>query len=175
MYAVSSVYNDFRSSLPTFAFIRSSRWVSLVEQELLTLPVHLSSAPVFSGVRVTQSLVFCVMFCRSWFVPFFLPLCCPFFFDIRILITSLWYLQTLLIYVICIYLRILEYDFHVRLSYTTGVTSGARITLPGHLSSVFSGVHVAKSLVFCLSSPLFLMRFVLLDLLLFSQFLFTKS
>ena len=27
---------------------------------------------------------------------FFLPLCCLFFFDIRILITSLWYLQTLL-------------------------------------------------------------------------------
>ena len=37
----------------------------LVEQELLTLPEHLSSPPVFSGVRVTRSLVFCVVFCRS--------------------------------------------------------------------------------------------------------------
>jgi len=31
--------------------------VLLMEQELLTLPEHLSSPPVFSGVRVTQSLV----------------------------------------------------------------------------------------------------------------------
>ena len=29
----------------------------LVEQKLLTLPEHLSSPPVFSGVRVTRSLV----------------------------------------------------------------------------------------------------------------------
>jgi hypothetical protein len=36
-----------------------------VEQELLTLPEHLSSPPVFSGVRVTRSLVFSVVFCRS--------------------------------------------------------------------------------------------------------------
>ena len=39
------------------------------------------------------------MFCRSLFVLsyfFFWPLCCLFFFDMRILITSLWYLQTFL-------------------------------------------------------------------------------
>jgi hypothetical protein len=36
--------------------------VPLVEQELLTLPEHLSSPPVFSGVRVTQSLVLYVDF-----------------------------------------------------------------------------------------------------------------
>jgi hypothetical protein len=42
--------------------------VPLVEQELLTLPEHLSSAPVFSGVRVTRSL--CVMFCRLLLVLF---------------------------------------------------------------------------------------------------------
>ena len=36
--------------------------VSLVKQELLTLPEHLSSPPVFSGVRVTRSLVLCVCF-----------------------------------------------------------------------------------------------------------------
>ena len=70
----------------------------LVEQELPTLPKHLSSPPVFSGVRVTRSLVLCVCFvdrCLA-FLTFFLPLCCLFFFDLRIRITSLWYLQTLL-------------------------------------------------------------------------------
>jgi len=63
-----------------------------VEQELPTLPEHLSSPPVFSGVRVTRSLVLCVVFCRSLFVLlyFFLwPLCCLSFFDLRNLITPL--------------------------------------------------------------------------------------
>ena len=34
----------------------------LVEQELFTLPEHLSLPPVFSGVRVTRSLVLFVCF-----------------------------------------------------------------------------------------------------------------
>ena len=66
--------------------------VSLVEQELLTLPEHLSSSLVFSGVYVPLSLVFCVVFCRSLFVFlffFFWPLCCLSFFDLRILTTLL--------------------------------------------------------------------------------------
>jgi hypothetical protein len=42
--------------------IKLTRRVSLVEQELLTLPEHPSSPPVFSGVRVTRSLVLCVCF-----------------------------------------------------------------------------------------------------------------
>ena len=65
--------------------------MSLVEQELPSLPEHMSSPPVFSVVHVTRSLVFCVMFCRSLFVLlyfFFWPLCCL-FFDIRFLITPL--------------------------------------------------------------------------------------
>jgi hypothetical protein len=33
--------------------------VPLVEQELLTLPERLSLPPVFSGVRVTRSIVLC--------------------------------------------------------------------------------------------------------------------
>jgi len=41
-----------------------------VEQELHTLPEHLSSSQVFSGVHVAQSLVFFVVFCRSLFVLF---------------------------------------------------------------------------------------------------------
>ena len=46
--------------------------VPLVEQELFTLPKHLGSPPVFSGVRVTRSLVLYVCFvdrCVS-FCPF---------------------------------------------------------------------------------------------------------
>ena len=101
---------------------RLTRRVSLVEQELLTLPEHLSSPLVFSGLRVTQSLVLCVCFVDLFFpfvlfllasvlsvllwhtdsnYPFgiFWPVCCLSFFDIRILIT-LWYLQSLLILII---------------------------------------------------------------------------
>jgi hypothetical protein len=49
-------------------YIRLTRRVPLVEQELPTLPEHLSSPPVFSGARVTRSLVVCVTFCKSLFV-----------------------------------------------------------------------------------------------------------
>ena len=65
--------------------------MSLVEQELHTLPEHLSSGPVFSGVRDTRSLVLYVC-CRSLFVllSFFCwSLYRLFFFDIRIMITPL--------------------------------------------------------------------------------------
>jgi hypothetical protein len=58
-----------RSWLITGFITRLTRRVSLVEQELLTLPEHMSSPPVFSGVRVTRSLVFYIyMFCWSLFV-----------------------------------------------------------------------------------------------------------
>jgi len=61
-----------------------------------TLPEHLSSSPVFSGVRVTQSLVLCVCFvyrCLSF---------CTFCFGHCVVCSSsiygfcllLWYLQT---------------------------------------------------------------------------------
>ena len=74
------------------------RRVSLVEQELLTLPEHPSSNPVFSWVRVIRSLVLCVMFCRSLFVllSFFFGHCvvCP--SSIYIFWLPLWNLQTLL-------------------------------------------------------------------------------
>jgi hypothetical protein len=60
------VVNTSRSftllKLITWFFNRLPRWVPLVEQELLTLPVHLSSLPILSGVRNTQSLVLCVCF-----------------------------------------------------------------------------------------------------------------
>jgi len=59
---------------------------------MLTLPEHLSSSPVFSGVRVTRSLVLYVCFvdrCLSFCTFFFWSLCCLLFFDIRFLIAPL--------------------------------------------------------------------------------------
>ena len=50
------------SWLITWFVTKLTRRVPLVEQELLTLLEHLSSPPVFSGVRVTRSLVLCVCF-----------------------------------------------------------------------------------------------------------------
>ena len=52
----------------------ATRRVPLLEQELLTLTGHLSSLPVFSGVRVAQSLIFCVVYCGSIFVLLFIML-----------------------------------------------------------------------------------------------------
>ena len=77
--------------------------LSLVGQELLTLPKHMSSPLVFSEVPVAPCLVFCIVLCRSLFILlsfFFWPLCCLSFFDLWILIyqLSLWYIQTLLKY-----------------------------------------------------------------------------
>jgi hypothetical protein len=42
--------------------VPTSYRVPLVEQELLTIPEHLSSPPVFSGVRVTRTLVLYLCF-----------------------------------------------------------------------------------------------------------------
>ena len=74
---------------------RLTRRVPIVEQELFTLPEHLSSPPVFSGVRVSRSLVLCVCFvdrCLSF---------CTFSFAHCVVCSSLygfwlplWYLQT---------------------------------------------------------------------------------
>ena len=68
---------------------------------------HLSSPSDFSWVRVTRSLVLLyVMFCRSLLILvsiFFWPLCCLSFFDLLILITSLWYLQALLSIVLFVF------------------------------------------------------------------------
>ena len=71
------------SWLITESVARITRRMPLMEQELPTLPEHLSSPPVFSGVRVTRSFVLCVCSLSFW------PLCCLFFFHLRILITTL--------------------------------------------------------------------------------------
>ena len=59
---VSTSWSFPRSWFITGFVSSLTRRVSLVEQELLTLPEHLSSPPVFSGVRVTRSLVLYVCF-----------------------------------------------------------------------------------------------------------------
>ena len=84
------------SNTISMSFNRTVTWqVSHMEQELLTLPEHLSSLSVFSGLPVARSLVFCVVFCISLFVLLsFLswPLYCLSRLDLRLLIT----LQTFL-------------------------------------------------------------------------------
>jgi len=50
---------------------RLTRWVPPVDPELSTLPEHLSSSSVLNGVRVAQSLVFYVVFCRSYLFFYF--------------------------------------------------------------------------------------------------------
>jgi hypothetical protein len=60
--ALTINYNFPRSWLITGFVTRLTRRVSLVERELLTLQEHMSSPPVFSGVRVTRTLVLYVCF-----------------------------------------------------------------------------------------------------------------
>jgi hypothetical protein len=87
---VVSTSRSFPHSRCITGFVtRLTRRVPLVEQELPTLPEHLSSPPVFSAVRVTRSLVLCVCFVDRCLYFLFWPLCCLFFFDIRILIAPL--------------------------------------------------------------------------------------
>ena len=81
-------------------FVTRLTWrVPLVKQELITLPDHLSSPPVVSGIRVIRSLVLCVCFvdrCLS-FCPFSFGHCvvCSLIYGFQL---PLWYLQTLLIF-----------------------------------------------------------------------------
>jgi hypothetical protein len=88
------IINLFR--LITGFVTRLTRRVHLVEQKLLTLPEHLSSLPVFSGVHVTRSLALCVCFVDSClsFCSFSLGHCvgCP--LSIYGFWLSLWYPET---------------------------------------------------------------------------------
>jgi hypothetical protein len=69
-------YNAMNDTFPL------SGRMPLLEQEVLTLLVHISAPLVFSGVRVTRSLVLCVCFvdCCLSFCPFSFGHCvvCPF-------------------------------------------------------------------------------------------------
>ena len=86
--------------------------MSPVEQELLTLPEHLCSLPVYSGIRVTQYLVLCVCFvdrCLS-FCTFSLCHCgvCSLIYWFWLL---LWYHQTLLCFVSFLFVCFVLFDF----------------------------------------------------------------
>ena len=63
------------------------RWYScqlqVMEKERLALPEHQSSPPMFSGVRVARSLIFCVVLCRS------LHVILSFFFHLIIVLSVL--------------------------------------------------------------------------------------
>ena len=56
---------------------RLTRWVSLVEQGLLTLPEHMSSPPVFSGVRALVKYVYVVYIVVCPFILFLLAKTVP--------------------------------------------------------------------------------------------------
>jgi hypothetical protein len=87
------------SSFTTYYRVtRLTRRVPLVAQELLISPKHMSSPPVYSGVRVTRSLIIYV-----YFVDHCLSFCACSFGHCVVCSSSiygfwlpLWYLQTLL-------------------------------------------------------------------------------
>jgi hypothetical protein len=85
--------------LTNYKFLtRLKRRVPLVGQQLLTLPEHLSSSPVLSGVRVTRSLVLCACFVDRclFFCTFTFGHCVVCLSSIYEFWLSLWYFQTLL-------------------------------------------------------------------------------
>ena len=95
------------SLLITGFVTRPTLRVSLVEQELLTLPEYLSLPPVFSVVPVTRSLVLCVRFVDRCFsfsrCSFGHCVVCFTYSDY-----SFWYFQTFLI--ITVLFIVLEYS-----------------------------------------------------------------
>jgi hypothetical protein len=70
---------------------RLTRRIPLVEPELLTLPEHLSSPPVFNWVSWYSIFSFLCLLCRSLFVllSFFFGYCVVCFFELRILTTPM--------------------------------------------------------------------------------------
>ena len=111
--SVSLVENTSQSFphswLITGLVTRLTRRVPLVEQKLLIQPEPLSSPPVFSGVRLTRSLVLCV-----WFIDRCLSFCTFSFGHCVVCSSSIYgfwlpllYLQTLLanhyIFLCCVF------------------------------------------------------------------------
>ena len=78
------------STLPISCRLTVIRRVFLVVRDIFTLPTHLSLPPIFCGAWVPQSLIFCVVFCRTLYVLlslFFQQLHCM-SFDSRVLSSS---------------------------------------------------------------------------------------
>ena len=84
----------FPSSWPITGYVtRFTRRLLPVEKERLTLPEHMDSPPVFSGVRASRSLVLYVYFvdrCLS-FCPFSFGHCVVFSSSIYGLLTKSWW------------------------------------------------------------------------------------
>ena len=72
---VATTSRSFPHSWLITGFVTRLIWrVPLVEEELETLPEHLSSPPVSSGVTLIRSLVLCVCFVEGCFVLFLLAI-----------------------------------------------------------------------------------------------------
>ena len=87
-FVVITIRSFPHSCLITGFVIRVTKRVARVEKELHSLPEHLYSPPSFSGVRVAQSLVFCVVFCQIVVYPFVLFLLMSVLLQLRLLIKS---------------------------------------------------------------------------------------
>ena len=100
VYAFSCIYLRILVSKHNFhikvcsCLLRVARQVTLLEQELVALPGHMNSPQYFVD-NVSQSSVFCVMFCGSLLVSFslFIWTFHSLSFDLRLLITCLVYLD----------------------------------------------------------------------------------
>jgi hypothetical protein len=93
---VSTSRSCHYSWLITRFVTRMTRRVLLLDQELITLPEHLSSAPVYSGVRSFVLYVCFVDFCLSFCIfSFGHCVVCP--SSIYGFWLPLWYLQTLIL------------------------------------------------------------------------------
>ena len=86
LFTYADVQHDFHV-ISCSCRLTVTRRVSHVEQKLHIHLEHIISPPVFSGVRVARFLDLYVMFCRS----LFFLLAIVFFFDLQLVITSLWY------------------------------------------------------------------------------------
>jgi len=97
---VVSISRSFPISWLITGFVtRVTQRVSSLDQELLPFSEHLSSLPVFSGVRVTRSLALCVCFVDRfvYFCPFSFGHCVVCSSSIYVFWLPLWDLQSLLI------------------------------------------------------------------------------
>ena len=80
-----------------------------MDQELYTLPWHLSSPTVFSGVRVSRSLVLCVCFVdRCHFVLFLLSVLVLSVLVLSVLVLSVLVLSVLVLSVLVLSVLVLS-------------------------------------------------------------------
>jgi hypothetical protein len=152
------------SRLITGFVARLTRRMPQMEQELHTLPEHLSSPPVFSGIRVTRSFVLCVCFidrCLS-FCTFSLDHCVVCSSSIYGFWLPLWYLQTLLIGVptLChninpVLSSLMIYHHDCNKSNTTGAILGAETAYSawGSCYSIFTFLCSVLNIIACLVCP----------------------